>query len=280
MILVNGVEREAVSVRDRGFAYGDGVFRTLAAKGGISLHWTRHYAKLADDCVALGIRCPDEQVLRAEVMAVCAGKASACAVKIIVTRGVGRRGYSYTGTEVPTRVVLDTSIPANYQAYAHSGTKVRMCSIRLAQQPALAGVKHLNRIENVLARAEWSDINVAEGLMRDTQDHVIGGTMSNLFLVVRGSLHTPALSRCGVAGVTRARVIAAAARKGVDCEVRDISYEDVLSADEAFVVNSLVGVWPIHELEGRQWMPGVMTAQVQRWLDFEDQQELANAAAA
>jgi 4-amino-4-deoxychorismate lyase len=116
--------------------------------------------------------------------------------------------------------------------------------------------------------------------MRDTQDHVIGGTMSNLFLVVRGSLHTPALSRCGVAGVTRARVIAAAARKGVDCEVRDISYEDVLSADEAFVVNSLVGVWPIHELEGRQWMPGVMTAQVQRWLDFEDQQELANAAAA
>lgn len=268
MILVNGAVSESVAAIDRGLAYGDGVFRTLALRGGRPRAWSDHYRKLEHDCRALAIPCPAEAQLRAE-LAMVAEHEPDCAVKIVMTRGAGRRGYALPSPAAPTRIVMSFPLPHYPTELTHSGVKVWLCSLRLGFQPALAGVKHLNRLENVLARAEWDDPDVPEGLLLDGEDHAIGGTMTNLFIVEEGALVTPDLSRCGVAGVTRDRVLAHAADRGIACRIDQIGVDRVLRADEAFLVNSLIGVWQIRELGGKAWAPGPLAASVRRWLDEE-----------
>jgi 4-amino-4-deoxychorismate lyase len=270
VILVDGTQRESVSARDRGLAYGDGVFRTLLGRDGVLLHWSRHYAKLAADCAALGITCPEEPMLRREANAV-AGAAGEHAIKMIVTRGAGERGYSYAPGAVPTRIVLAEPLREGH-ARGRSGVHVRTCRLRLSRQPALAGIKHLNRLENVLARAEWNDPRIAEGLMMDGGGDLIGGTMTNLFIVTAGRLATPLLTQCGVEGVTRERVIALAAKEGIECREQAIAPADLAGADEVFLVNSLAGLWPVCAWETRRWRAGPLSSFIQQWLDEDDGQ--------
>jgi len=268
MILVNGAPGGVIAVTDRGLTYGDGVFRTLAVRGGRPQHWQRHYARLRSDCTALGIRCPDEAVLRAELTQAARHEPD-CVARITVTRGPGQRGYAQPSPAHPTRIVMTSPLPQYPPDFAERGVKVHLCTLRLGFQPALAGIKHLNRLENVLARAEWNDTAIAEGLLLDTEGNAIEGTVSNLFIVEHGALATPDLTRCGVAGVTRERVIEHAVRHGIACDVAHISYERLLNAEEVVLVNSLIGVWPVRELAGRTWVPGSFAARVRQWLDEE-----------
>ena len=271
MVLINGVENAALSAVDRGLAYGDGIFRTLPARNRVPQHWPRHYAKLASDCAAIGMQCPDAALLGPEIVRVCELDPDS-AIKVIVTRGVSSRGYRYEQDAEPTRIVMSSPLPGYPQSYADTGVRVRRCRVRLAQQPALAGIKHLNRLENVLARAEWSDAEIAEGILSDTDGNVIGGTMTNIFLARAGALATPSLDRCGVAGVTRERVIQAASDCGVRCATTRISWGDVVDADEVILVNSIAGAWPVCELEGRVRSVGPMARAVQHWLRQDDEQ--------
>jgi 4-amino-4-deoxychorismate lyase len=269
MILVNGAATEVVAVTDRGFAYGDGVFRTFPARGGRARAWRLQYRKLAQDCTALGLPCPDEPLLAEEVMRAGAAQEESI-VKIIVTRGSGERGYQPPRDPHPMRVVM-ASPPAQQAAdLARSGVRVRLCRTRVAIQPRLAGIKHLNRLENVLARAEWSDPGVAEGLMLDTNGNVIGGTMSNLFIADAGGLATPDLSGCGVAGVTRERILGAAARDGVSCRIEALRLDRVLAARELILVNSVIGAWPVRAIEERSLTPGPEAERIQAWLAQDD----------
>lgn len=274
MILVNGEERSDVSAKDRGLAYGDGVFRTFPARQGAPMHWTRHYSKLARDAAALGLRAPAAELLASEVKSACRDLPE-CAVKIILTRGVGARGYVYAGNEDTTRVVLAEPLQQSWGERRISGVAVRLCTLKLGHQPALAGLKHLNRLENVLARAEWSDPAIAEGLLCDIAGHVICGTMTNIFVAAGGALATPRLDRCGVAGVTRERVLEAAARAGVPCAVAALKWGDVLEADEVFLVNSLAGIWPVRNLDGHERHAGSITRKLQRALDHDDDAQVA-----
>lgn len=269
MILVNGAVADSVAVTDRGFAYGDGVFRTLPVKQGRPQCWQRHYRKLAHDCAGLALPCPDGELLAGEV-ARASREHGDCVVKIIVTRGSGERGYLPPPSPTPTRVVMTSALPRYPDEFTRSGVAVHLCRMRLAAQPRLAGIKHLNRLENVLARAEWNDPALPEGLMLDEEGNAIGGTMTNLFIAERGELATPDLSRCGVAGVTRERVQAAAARHGVACRVEHLKLERVLAAQELLLVNSVVGAWPVKALGGKSWQRGVCAARVQQWLDEDD----------
>jgi 4-amino-4-deoxychorismate lyase len=268
MILVNGVVRSEVAATDRGLAYGDGVFRTLRARAGVPRQWVRQYAKLARDCAALELSCPTAAVLEDDVRAAC--EAVECAVKIIVTRGAAERGYRYTEQSIATRIVIATAFQDYAAAFREEGVNVRVCALRLAHQPALAGVKHLNRLENVLARAEWSDADIAEGILCDPEGNAICGTMTNLFLATGGGLVTPSVDRCGVGGVTRERVMEAAVSIGCGCEVRNVAYGELMGADEVFLTNSLAGVWPVRSLGDRIWSPGPVTRALQRFLDRED----------
>ena len=271
MILVNGEARSTISATDRGFFYGDGVFRTFPAVDGRPLHWVRHHAKLVHDCAALALRAPDALELERDVATACESR-SACTVKIIVTRGSGRRGYACDTDTVATRVVI-AEAPSRYpDSYSEAGVRVVLCSLLLGAQPRLAGIKHLNRLENVLARAEWNDGDIAEGILRDLEGHVVGGTMTNLFIVSDGELLTPPLDRCGVAGVTRDRIIDAAAREGMPCRATELSWDAVLAAEEVFLVNSLAGIWPVRTIEGhtRARAPGSVTRRLQAALARED----------
>lgn len=266
MILVDGLQSAVISADDRGLAYGDGVFRTLAMRNGIAEQWPLHFAKMAADCRALGIEPPRESDLRQDLERI-AATCSDCALRITVTRGSGGRGYASASAPVTRRMVAASPLPDYPQSWQVHGVVARYCLVRLAVQPRLAGIKHLNRLENVLARAEWTDLDIAEGLLLDTDDNVIEGTRSNLFLVEGQGLVTPDLTRCGVAGVTRDRVIAAAARQGVSCRIERISTARLEAAQEIFLVNSLIGVWPVAVLGERRWTDLAMGARVRKWLD-------------
>ena len=266
MILVNGVISDSIPATDRGLAYGDGIFRTLLMRGSRPLHWPLHYAKLDTDCRALGMDCPHEAVLAREITQAAQHEPD-CVLKIIVTRGAGQRGYAPPPAAQTTRVVMTAPLPRHPEEFTQTGIEARLCGIRLGPQPALAGLKHLNRLENVLARAEWSDPAIAEGVLLDIEGSVIGGTMSNLFIVERGALFTPDLARCGVAGVTRARLMQAAAAHGMVCGVENISSARLLQADAILLVNSIIGVWQVVRLAGRTWTPATVVRQLREWLD-------------
>jgi 4-amino-4-deoxychorismate lyase len=257
MILVNGHEADSVDARDRGLAYGDGVFRTLRTRDGQPVWWSDHYAKLAADCAALMLTCPDTAGLLDEVCRV--AEAGEGVVKILLTRGAGARGYPLPPQQASTRVVMSTPLPAYAQASAPDDISARWCALRLARQPRLAGIKHLNRLENVLARAEWDDPAVFEGLLCDDRGAVIGGVMSNLVLARDGELHTPELSECGVAGVARARLLRAAARLGIRTRVERMLPAAILAADEVMICNSVIGVRRVARLDAKSWPPAGWT---------------------
>lgn len=251
-MLVNGKQGNLISVKDRGLLYGDGVFRTFPVMHGKAQHWPLHYQKLQHDCAALGIICPDVASLSAELNRLLAQHPDGV-VKLIVTRGAGARGYAPTTHAEPTMIWDVSALPDYPTDSATHGVKARLCQLRLSYQPRLAGIKHLNRLENVLATSEWNDVEIAEGLLLDAENNVISGTRSNLFLVSQGGLIAPNLSRCGVAGVQRERVMTWAAQHDMPLQVRNVGLDEVMRADELFVVNSVIGLWPIRELEQGRW---------------------------
>lgn len=267
--LVDGVPDAGVPADDRGLSYGDGIFRTMAMRGGRVLRWPQHYAKLVSDCAVLGIHAPAEEEFLRDIRIISA-RAPDCSLRLTVTRGSGGRGYAGPENPRPRRIVSASSLPAYPVEWATEGVSVRLCSLRLSEQPALAGIKHLNRLENVLARAEWDDPAIAEGLLQDAAGNIIEGTRCNVFIVENGMLVTPDLSSCGVAGVTRELVMASAARHGLRCSVEPVSLRRLESATEILLVNSLIGVWPVAAVGPLRWRGFPVTALVRKWLDAFD----------
>jgi 4-amino-4-deoxychorismate lyase len=187
-------------------------------------------------------------------------------LKIIITRGSGGRGYDPASVVTPTRLLLLHPWPEYPREYCESGVEVRLCETRLAGNPRLAGIKHLNRLEQVLARGEWRDPSIAEGLMLDAHDHVIEGTMSNLFLLRNGQLLTPDVSQSGVAGIIRGRILEAASDLGLKALVGEVECEDLYRADEVFLCNSVIGIWPVRALNNRRWNTMPVTHCVRQYL--------------
>jgi 4-amino-4-deoxychorismate lyase len=256
-----------VPATDRGLAFGDGVFRTVAVRAGRPLNWPWHARRLGADCKLLEIEAPDEATLVAELARVAPGDA---VVKLIVTRGSSARGFGPAGATSPRRIVAAFPSPPRDDARARDGVAVRRCSLVLSEQPRLAGAETLNRLENVIARGEWSDPAISEGLLCDAAGRVVEGTMSNLFVARGGRLATPDLKRCGVVGAQRESLRELLAAAGVACEVRDIAWTELESADEAFLTNSLIGAWPITRLGGRKWEPGPFARQAQSLIATRD----------
>ena len=258
MVLVNGVQTHLMQVSDRGLMYGDGVFRTLRVQAGYPLCWERHYRKLQADCAVLKIVCPAENLMRGELDQLIRA-AENCIVKMIVTRGQSDRGYALPAVVYPNRVLVSTALTSYPDHFFSYGVKLQLCQTKLALQPLLAGIKHLNRLENVLARMEWSDPAIAEGLLCDMDGNVIEGTMSNLFMIKGHTLYTPELNRCGVAGVQRDRIIALAPELGLQVEAGNFDLAFLLEAEEVLLSNSLIGVWQVRQLADKTWEEGRMT---------------------
>ena len=262
---VDGQPAELLSVKDRGLAYGDGLFATMGVRSGKPVLLDRQMARLAIGCQRLGLPC-EQDLLRNELLAF-AEQVDEGVLKLIITRGDGQRGYALPQPSQARRVLQVAPWPSYPAVNAAQGVQLFPCVTRLAEQPLLAGVKHLNRLEQVLARAEWQSNDYAEGLMCDAAGRVIEGVYSNLFLLHEQTLLTAALTRCGVAGVMRAELLAQAAALGIAVVERDISYVELLAADEVFVCNSLYGVWPVRGLAGHDWPVGPLTRKLQAIAD-------------
>ncbi|MDD5460114.1 MAG: aminodeoxychorismate lyase [Methylococcales bacterium] len=273
MILVNGEYKAHVEISDRGFQYGDGLFETIAVNNGQAVFLDRHLARLERGCRRLNIPFPGIELLSLEAKTLYQDSNKAV-LKLIVTRGPGGRGYRQPDIIQPTRVLSlhpfpsfpDSSLGTFKCAHEEQGIAVRFCNTRLGLNPALAGIKHLNRLEQVLARAEWGDPDIQEGIMLDMAENVIEGTMSNLFYVKNDILYTASLELAGVAGVMRGIIMALSAEHALPVIEHSFMKEELLSADEVFISNSLIGIWPINKIGNTHFSVGLKTRQIQTWL--------------
>lgn len=262
--LINGSFDQAISPLDRGFAYGDGIFRTMVMRNGLPDSWPQHYQKLVADCGAIGIVCPSAELLMSDLQQLFSPDEVAVA-KIIITRGEGERGYVPPAITMPTRVVVKSSLPRYAAVNYMKGVHLHVCETRLAHQPKLAGIKHLNRLENVMARMEWRDDALFDGLMLDQQNNVIECTMSNIFARFDDKLVTPDLSLCGVAGITRQHIIGLVnspnlsnssgltSTLGLTVEVAQLPLSFLLQADEVIICNSLYGAFQVNSIANKTW---------------------------
>lgn len=266
MILVDGIRTDTLDALDRGLAYGDGIFRTMLMRDGKTQAWKHHYAKIAADCQRLALQVPHRPGLDADLEHIAADTPD-CVIKMIVTRGTGSRGYAIAGAQISRTITISGPLPVYPHAYFVQGIQARVCDLRLASQPALAGIKHLNRLENVLARREWDDTQIAEGILLDGEDNVIGGTMSNLFMVRNNTLLTPDLSSSGIRGVTRERILNAASALNIITRIRRFKLNDLYTADAIFLCNSLIGIWQVHALQEYCWQAHPLTGILRTRLD-------------
>jgi len=256
--LINGETDDRIAVNDRGFIYGDGLFETIAVRDGQLRFLDYHLDRLLQGADRLGIPAPERGVLTGEAGGLAAGHAYAT-LKIILTRGAGRRGYAPPDPAMPSRLMgmLPGTRPARHKY--RDGIIARHCRTPIGRSPATAGLKTLGRLEQVLARAEWQAPSISEGLMSTADGFLICGTMSNLFLVQDGALVVPDLATCGIDGVMRRVVLDRADRMGLRWCVRDVPREVLECADEVFVTNSLIGLWPVRRIDSISYPVGPVT---------------------
>ncbi|MES2500531.1 MAG: aminodeoxychorismate lyase [Pseudomonadota bacterium] len=268
--IINGSFDFAISPLDRGFAYGDGVFRTMLVRNGLPECWPQHYQKLVADCAAIKIVCPSAELLMSDLQQLFSlqevAQNSVAVVKIIITRGEGERGYAPPAITSPLRALIKADPPVYPDSYFSEGVDLHICKTPLAAQPLLAGVKHLNRLENVLARMEWNDPSLTDGIMLDSENHVIECTSANIFMRHGGMLITPNIDKCGVAGITRQRIIDLAHLVGLTVKIETFDLAKLFLADEVFITNSLYGVFQVKNLQQKHWLPSSLAADIRKVL--------------
>jgi len=260
---VDGIATDRVSVLERGLHYGDGLFETIACPHGVPRFLELHVARLREGCERLRIETPAAAALAREVHALLTPGVRAV-VKLLVTRGVAQqRGYAASAGARPSRIALRYAWPVPAAAAAREGVRVRLATLRLGENPLLAGLKHLNRLEQVLAREEWHDPDIAEALLFSSSGRLISGTMSNVFLVRDGRLVTPRMDLCGVAGIMRRVVLQEAPACGIIASEEVLRLEDLQGAQEVFLTNALTGIRPVRDLAGMMRSPGPLTQRLQ-----------------
>jgi len=243
-VIVNGTQGDQLSSLDRGLLYGDGVFETIAVKQGKLQHWEDHLERLKQGCKVLGLQGLDVASLEKDTHQLVGSETNLkCVIKIIITRGVGGRGYKPT-TQALTRIVQKFPWPEYPASLIKSGVKVTQCEFRLSKQSKLAQIKHLNRLEQVLARGEWED-EYQEGLVCDLDNNVIEATSNNVFFQVDNTLVTPDLAQCGVAGVLRKKVIEYCHANDIELAIRNFKQSEIKQIQAMFLCNSINGIWPV-----------------------------------
>ena len=238
VINLAGIE-ESFALNDRGLAYGDGVFETILVHVGQPVWWEEHWQRLLLGARVLGIPGPNENVVLESCRELLAGE-SRCVLKIILTRGSGGRGY--LPPENPDPHIILSIHPA--PEIIRDRIVLRWCETRLAQQPLLAGIKHLNRLEQVLARNEWRDPSIFDGLMCDQDGNVVCATAANVFVKLGGQWLTPQIDHAGIAGVARAWVL----KQWPQVREARISRPEAEQAEAVFICNAVRGILGVNRL--------------------------------
>lgn len=262
-VWINGVKSNQVGASDRGLSYGDGLFETIAISDSHPELLDAHFKRLALGLDRLGF--PDDVIglVKHDLSTICLeGDA---VLKITVTRGVGLRGYALPPKTEVTRIISVSMRPA-LSDNSEKGVAVRLCNYRLPINPVLAQIKHLNRLDQVMARSEWDDQSISEGIVLDAEGYIVEGTMSNLFWVASGIVYTPLIDRCGVKGVMRDHLLSIMRNENIAVEQVRSPLNALLQADEVFICNSLIGIWPVIQIDDREYAIGPMTRKLQQLL--------------
>ncbi|MDH5232042.1 MAG: aminodeoxychorismate lyase [Gammaproteobacteria bacterium] len=246
-ILINGKENSDISVNDRGLQFGDGVFTTLTVKNQQAMLWPQHLQRLQHDCSVLAIALPQQNLLEQDISKIIQTNGDGI-VKIIITRGPSERGYAASQAGPTSRIIKWSPRPDWPTDYFEKGIECTWCQTLLCENPRLAGVKHLNRLQNVLARMELDGTSNAEGLILNTQGQIIEAISANVFFYKENTLYTPDLSLAGVNGLMRAQVLQYATDQAVSVDIRPLHRAFVESAEAAFITNTVIGLWPLAKL--------------------------------
>lgn len=230
---------------DRGFQYGDGLFETIVYEEGRLQFWDEHISRMQKGADQLGIAFPgDENYLQDIKKTTTINPDTKSVIKLLLTRGQGRRGYPPPRSAHSTRAVIRSDHPVYPPELAINGINVCLCKHPVSSNPVLAGIKHLNRLDNVLASSEWGD-EFHEGFMFDINGYLIEGTMSNIFCIKNETLLTPGLDHCGVNGIIRDQILSIAKQKEIACQIKNITIDELFLMDEVFITNSIIGLWPV-----------------------------------
>jgi len=260
--LYNGGRPGPELATSRGLHYGDGVFRTMLAWQGAVVDLDLQLETLARDARQLGLQPPQPALLRSELLQLAQDPPRAV-LKLLLWRRAGARGYRPDASDCE-RLLLRSPAPVFPETHWTQGIRMFVSPLRLAAQPALAGIKHLNRLEQVLASRDWP-AGCDEALLCDAAGRPACGTRTNLFRVQSGRLITAPLDDCGIHGVMRRKIIDLAQQLQIPVDIQHSSLDALRDADEALICNSLIGLWPVRQLDGRHWpAPGPLT---QRLMD-------------
>lgn len=251
MVLLNGQKTTQTSINDRGLLYGQSVFETIAIKNGQACLLDLHLTRLFAGCKTLGIPL-EQDILSNELGAflknISKTKANKAVVRLTVTMGEGGRGYLDPEAPNISRILSLHDYPNHPSSYWQNGIELGLSSVKLASQPLLAGIKHGNRLEQIMARRLWEP-HWQEAILCDYNDNVIEATQSNIFIVKDGIIKTPELTESGVSGVMREHIIRLAEQLGLEVQLVSLSVSELLNADELFVTNCLIGIWPVKRFQ-------------------------------
>jgi len=251
-MLVDGLPAETVPAADRGLNYGDGLFETMRLHRGRVCLIERHLQRLRMSCVRLGLPYPGDALLHADIERLAHGQAEDAALRLVLTRGDGGRGYAPPAEAQGRRIVsLHALPPAGPDAWT-----VGLCTTRLGRNTTLAGLKHISRLEQVLAAAEVAAAGWDEGLMLDDGGLVIEATRHNVFFLRSGRICTPPLTHAGVAGVMRQLVIETADAMGIGGEEQPLRYDELHEIDALFLCNAVAGLRRVNRIGTRELGPG------------------------
>ncbi len=246
-ILINGQPTDSISIHDRGLQYGDGLFETIAVVNGQPLLLEKHLSRLTNSADLLKFPNQNINIIKNELFEF-SQSIDRGIIKIILTRGVGGRGYGLPTEQSPNRILVKYPWPDYPQDMIVNGVKLRICDLRLSKQAIFFGSKHLNRLEQVMARSEWSDKAIFEGLLLDENDKIIECTMSNVFFIKDKTLFTPELNKSGVKGILREVVLEHAEKLGFKTTESSMVISDLNQMEECFITNSIIGICPVNQL--------------------------------
>ncbi len=266
---INGQPGESIAATDRGLHYGDGLFETLLIHKGQAILLDQHLQRLQQGCTVLDLVFP--KCLHEEIQQFLSNRQATDAVlKIVLSRGSGGRGYKPPAVPATVRILQLHPLPTNIASNSQQGISVILCQHPISTNPRLAGLKHLNRLDQVLASMELTE-GIDEGLMFDESGFLIEGTRSNIFLASAGKLYTPDLSRAGVAGIMRSWLIKQFASEQIDVEINCIPRAQLEEITEMFICNSVFGIWPVTQLvladKAVKLPSGPFTLQAQQYLN-------------
>jgi len=260
-VWVNGKQDCLVDPLERGLAYGDGLFATMRFSDGEVLFLRPHLLRLTQGAKRLGFDWCASDALIAQIKHLAMTHGDGC-IKLLLGRGVGGRGYAAPANATITEILSIHAIPSHYSQWQSAGISLKSSDVKLAHQPLLAGIKHLNRLEQVLIKSKNLPSGFEDWLVMDQQCNVIESSMANLFLVDGNKVITPSISLAGVAGVMRELVIYALIERGFDLHINEVSYQQLSQFDHGFITNSLFGLVDINRIDDFTYERSPFTASI------------------